>query len=182
MDAITEKIDKKWLYEHNKDKSARFVLGTTGTNPLVCFGINPSTAEPNNLDPTCKRVDRYAREHGFDSWIMLNIYPQIEKCPKDIHTVRDNALHRENIEHIANILKRQKLMLWAAWGENITKRNYLTACLKDIHVLAKQYKCRWVSLGSTVNMHPYHPLYRGKYFKLYSSPLLDFDITKYICR
>lgn len=40
-----------WLYERNRDNSARFILGESGKKALVCVGINPSTAEPNNLDP-----------------------------------------------------------------------------------------------------------------------------------
>lgn len=55
-----------------------------GENPLVCFGINPSTAVPNALDPTLKRVRRFAAENGYDSWTMLNVYPQIATNPKTL--------------------------------------------------------------------------------------------------
>lgn len=36
-------MSEQWLYRPNVDNSARFVLGTVGDNPLVCFGVNPST-------------------------------------------------------------------------------------------------------------------------------------------
>jgi hypothetical protein len=64
-----------WLYERTPDNSARFVLGIDGANPLVCFGLNPSTAEPNNRDPTVTRVHKFARMNGFHGFIMLNGYP-----------------------------------------------------------------------------------------------------------
>ena len=48
--------ETRWLYERTIDNAARFVLGTIGANPLICFGINPSTAEPGNLDPTVNYV------------------------------------------------------------------------------------------------------------------------------
>ena len=54
----------------------RYVLGRVGRRPLVCIGINPSTAQPGALDPTLKSVERLANANGFDSWIMFNVYPQ----------------------------------------------------------------------------------------------------------
>ncbi|POH71552.1 hypothetical protein C3B59_00005 [Cryobacterium zongtaii] len=63
----------QWLYEHTADNSARFVLGTLNANPLVCFGVNPSTAEPNRLDRTVDAVRRVATLNGFDSFVMLNV-------------------------------------------------------------------------------------------------------------
>lgn len=170
----------EWLYEHTDDNSARFVLGTVGANPLICFGINPSTAEPNNLDPTLKRVKKYAEKHGFDSWIMLNIYPQRATLPDEMHFDMESDLHRENIKHISRILERRQLKLWAAWGDNIAKRSYLMMCLRNITEISAVNECQWVMLGNSTKNHPYHPLYRGKGFKLYSTPLVGFNIKEYI--
>lgn len=71
----------EWLYEHSHNNRARYVLGTKGDNPLVCFGVNPGTAAPGALDPTLKSVERFANEHGYDSFIMLNLYPQRSTNP-----------------------------------------------------------------------------------------------------
>ena len=51
--------------------STRYILGTRGEKPLICVGINPSTARPGALDPTLKSVERIARNSGFDSFIMF---------------------------------------------------------------------------------------------------------------
>jgi hypothetical protein len=52
----------EWLYENNEDNSARFVLGQV-LNPtgrtLLCFGINPSTACPENLDSTIRKNNKH---------------------------------------------------------------------------------------------------------------------------
>ena len=40
----------KWIYKNNTDNTCRYVLGILGDNPLICFGINPSTAEPKALE------------------------------------------------------------------------------------------------------------------------------------
>ena len=65
-----------WYYEPHTYQSYRYVLGRVGKHPLVCIGINPSTAQPGALDPTLKSVERLAAANGFDSWIMFNVYPQ----------------------------------------------------------------------------------------------------------
>ena len=57
-----------WYYEPHTYQPYRYVLGRVGTHPLVCIGINPSTAQPGALDPTLKSVERIARFDG--SWLV----------------------------------------------------------------------------------------------------------------
>ena len=52
----------KWIYAPNFYSEYRYILGTRGENPLICVGINPSTARPDALDNTLKSVERIA--HG----------------------------------------------------------------------------------------------------------------------
>lgn len=149
-----------WVYERSADGSARFVLGTVGENPLVCFGINPSTARPGALDPTVKRVARFAVDNGFDSWTMLNVYPQIATDPKLIDRTHRQELKLENERHIARLIDGRPLTLLAAWGGLVTSRTYLRTLLEDIYTLTTDVGCGWVSLGApTKDGHPRHPLY-----------------------
>ena len=37
----------KWLYVPNFYSEYRYILGTRGEKPLICVGINPSTAAPD---------------------------------------------------------------------------------------------------------------------------------------
>lgn len=87
---------QQWVWERSIDGSARFVLGTVGVNPLVCSGVNPSTATPNALDRTVARVRRFAADNGHDSWTMLNVYPQISTDPKGLDRVHLSELKAEN--------------------------------------------------------------------------------------
>ena len=73
-----------WYYEPHAYQPYRYVLGRVGKHPLVCIGINPSTAQPGALDPTLKSVERLANANGFDSWIMFNVYPQRATDPNDM--------------------------------------------------------------------------------------------------
>ena len=73
-----------WYYEPHTYQPYRYVLGRVGRHPLVCIGINPSTAQPGALDPTLKSVERLANANDFDSWIMFNVYPQRATDPNDM--------------------------------------------------------------------------------------------------
>ena len=75
----------KWIYRFLSEKEDRFVLGEMGLRPLICFGINPSTAVPEKLDRTLSRVKNESMIRKFDGWIMLNIYPQRATDPRKMH-------------------------------------------------------------------------------------------------
>lgn len=166
----------EWIYENNEDNTSRYVLGTVGKKPLICIGINPSTAEPNKLDPTLKSVDRISAANGFDSWIMINVYPQRATNPNDIHTKMERSLHYENLLHIERVLKEYRPTIWAAWGTNICKRPYLVSCLADLVELSNKYSCKWVNAGENSKQgHPHHPLYLDKF-----AALNNFDIDLYL--
>ena len=75
---------EKWLYAPNFYSEYRYILGTRGKNPLICIGINPSTAKPDALDNTLKSVERIALGNGFDSFLMFNVYAQRATSPDDM--------------------------------------------------------------------------------------------------
>jgi len=153
----------KWLYEHTSDNAARYIVGTVGERPLICFGINPSTAEPNRLDPTVNLVRRQAEERGYDSFVMLNVYPQRATDPDDLHKAPCPVLQAENERQIAGLIDGKAYTLWAAWGALICKRPYLIPLVRRIIVLSELQNCQWVSRGkSTKDGHPHHPLYVRK--------------------
>lgn len=165
----------EWLYERTSDNSARFILGTVGNNPLLCFGVNPSTAEPNKLDPTVNYVSRLAISNGYDSFVMLNVYPQRATNPNDLHRECLAELKAENERQIAALINGQKLTLWAAWGGLIEKRSYLTGLVQDISTMPELENCQWISRGRlTKGGHPHHPLYVKK-----DAPFEPFSIKHY---
>ena len=167
---------RKWLYIPHTYTDYRYILGTRGKNPLICIGINPSTARPDGLDNTLKSVERIALGNGFDSFIMLNVYPQRATNPDNMEKELNAALHRENLEafsYALSLCKQGKPSVWAAWGTIIEKRGYLFSC--DMVKLSNKYGVRWFCAGAkTKKGHPHHPLYLKK------DSLLDgFDIENY---
>ena len=63
----------KWIYVPNYYGEYRYILGTRGEKPLICVGVNPSTAAPGDLDNTLKSVERVAHHNGYDSFIMFKV-------------------------------------------------------------------------------------------------------------
>ncbi len=72
-------------------------------------------------------------------------------------------------------MKNSPPIVWAAWGGNIHKRNYLKQCLFDIHEKLNIFNCQWVTIEDKKYKNPHHPLYLSK-----SSIVQNFDIQSYI--
>ena len=168
---------QKWIYAPNFYSEYRYILGTRGKNPLICIGINPSTAKPDDLDNTLKSVERIALGNGFDSFIMFNVYAQRATDPDAMEKQCNLRLHRENLEAFRYVLSiSQKPAVWAAWGTIIEKRDYLPACLKDMLEAGEAYGATWHCAGAVSKKgHPHHPLYLRK-----DEKLKPFDICQYL--
>ena len=132
-----------WLYAPNFYSEYRYILGTRGSNPLICIGINPSTAQPDDLDNTLKSVERIAHGNGFDSFIMFNVYAQRATNPDAMERSCNQLLHRENLEAFRYVLSiSEKPAVWAAWGTIIEKREYLPDCVRDMVAVGQEYVAR----------------------------------------
>lgn len=170
---------EKWIYIPDFYSEYRYILGTRGKNPLICIGINPSTAEPDNLDNTLKSVERIALGNGFDSFIMFNVYAQRATRPNDMEKEMNRAMHEENMKAFEYILSLSSgtPSVWAAWGAIIEKRDYLSECVLDMIDIGKNYGANWYTAGvrSKQKGHPHHPLYLKK-----DSKLDVFDAEEYI--
>lgn len=170
----------KWLYVPDYYADYRYILGTRGKNPLICIGINPSTAAPDDLDNTLKSVARIAAANGYDSWIMFNVYAQRATNPDDMDKTLNEKLHHENMLAFEYILKNVgegiSPAIWAAWGTIIEKRPYLRDCVLDMVELGQRYGANWFSAGKkSVKGHPHHPLYLRK-----DAATEPFDIVSYL--
>ena len=171
---------QKWLYVPNFYTEYRYILGTRGQNPLICIGVNPSTAAPDDLDNTLKSVSRIAAGNGFDSWIMFNVYAQRATRPEDMDRELNQTLHRANMaafEYILqNVAKGLRPAVWAAWGTIIEKRPYLPGCVRDMVALGRRYDARWLRAGKrSAKGHPHRPLYLRK-----DEKTVDFDVESYL--
>lgn len=170
---------QKWLYVPNNYTEYRYILGTRGKKPLICVGINPSTAAPDALDNTLKSVERIAQFNGYDSFLMFNVYAQRATRPDDMEKACNLALHEENMkafDYLLSLSMSEEPSVWAAWGAIIEKRPYLTDCVRDMIEIGCRRNARWFCAGKRSNKgHPHHPLYLRK-----DSPLEAFDVGGYV--
>ena len=169
----------EWLYAPNFYSEYRYILGTRGKNPLICIGINPSTAQPGDLDNTLKSVQRIAHGNGFDSFIMFNVYAQRATDPDAMEKTCNRMLHKENLEAFRYVLSiSEHPSVWAAWGTIIEKRDYLPDCVRDMVEAGREYGASWYCAGKISKKgHPHHPLYLRK-----DEKLKPFDVEGYLDR
>ena len=167
-----------WIYYATNDNKYRYALGEVQDNfvkILFCFGINPSKATPQKLDPTAKRIQRIAKEHGYDSWIILNVCAQRATEPNDMLEEQNEILHKENLKIITDLLKRYALCsdILFAYGDLISKRPYLDKNLCEIINIIKteNYGGNCYCLGKTKSGNARHPLYQKK-----DTPFVPFSL------
>lgn len=181
-DALQPSADydvSRWLYVPNHYSEYRYILGTRGQKPLICVGINPSTAAPDTLDPTLQSAQRIALSNGYDSFLMFNVYAQRATDPDDMEPSLNPLLHQENRRAFSYLLSLSaQPAVWAAWGNIIEKRDYLFDCMRDFAQLGEASNAAWFSAGPLLKSgHPHHPLYLKR-----DTPLLPFDIRAYLNR
>lgn len=163
LKSVSDDYDRnKWIYVPDHYSEYRYILGTKGMHPLICIGINPSTAAPGRLDNTLKSAQRISLFNGFDSFIMFNVYAQRATLPDDMEKILNPVLHRENMKAFEWILRQTPApcSVWAAWGSLITKRAYLPGCVRDMAAIGNRFNARWYTAGPRSKAgHPHHPLY-----------------------
>ena len=167
---------EKWIYEYGEGHKERYryVLGKSGEKPLICFGINPSCAHLEKVndvwiakpDSTMCRVRNVSAKLGFDGYIMLNLYPLIDKNPDILRKIDNNraeSVIETNLEYINAVFEkyRKSDVLWACWGTSIIKnKDCLIRSLQRIDELAVTYGKKWKTIRWTKiePVHPHHPL------------------------
>ena len=152
------------------DGRHRYVLWrylTTSESPrrIVFVGMNPSTADAQNDDPTIRRCMGFARDLGFDRMYMLNLFTFRATNPSDLPTgwiAADSAPEACGIRHreiLGTYIGRAGVVV-AAWGaiEHPWKAKAIELLLDAARAADKPLLC----LGRTKNGDPRHPLYLPK--------------------
>lgn len=163
------------IYITNKTNKMRYALGSDNGKILYVIGVNPSVASASKLDPTVTNVKKFAELLGYDSFIMLNLYPQRATNPDNIHKRINRAEHLKNLDVIDTLVKRNSTV-WAAWGNLVEHRKFLSGCLKDIANLLEKKKVTWIRYDEfTKSGHPKHPAR-----KKHENRFKKFDLISYL--
>ncbi len=159
-----------WIYKNTTDNSHRFLLGESGKKMLACLGVNPSTAEPEQLDRTLESVRRIAAHNGYDGWLMWNVSSQRTTNPKGLAAEPDYEMHARNLAYIMQSGSDYSIShLWLAYGNNIEQQSYLQVFLQDILTILIPFELQYKMIGLTQKGNPRHPLYVSGETKLVDS-------------
>ncbi len=140
------------------DARHRYLLGTLGRRNLLFLAVNPSLADDQHSDTTITKIIRFAARNGYDGWFVANIYPQRSTDPKGIHHQPDPKLVRENIWHLSQFIKENKIeAVVACWGNLILSRPYFKANLRALVRQTELGSLPWFCLGLTKTGLPRHP-------------------------
>lgn len=132
----------------------RYVLWRTweGVRGHVMFvGINPSTADEFDDDPTIRRCCGFARRWGYGGFFMLNLFAWRATDPRRL---RRNPLPigPENDDYLRMYAESAGLVV-AAWGATAAPWAWRACVVR--HLLGDNVQC----LGLTRAGWPRHPLY-----------------------
>lgn len=134
----------------------RVVYPESGLRTLVVCGLNPSTADAFQLDPTCRREIAFARAWNCWAYIKVNAYAWRATQPAAMWAARklgEDIVGPENDEQIRIALAHADIAV-AAWGVHAEPER--VAQLVD---LAGWAGARWQCLGVNKAGSPKHPLY-----------------------
>ena len=168
-------MKKEWIYINEPSNKVRYVLGYKGKKTLVCLGINPSTAEPEKLDNSLKSVERIAIHNGYDSFVMLNVYPVRATIFKTLPKEVKKEFFEKNINEIDKMLSTMKnpIDIWIAFGNHVNDRVYLRESWQEISMVLNKYKVKYYVAGINKTGMPKHPLYLKKDTMLQSVNKID---------
>jgi len=128
------------------------------SKPLVMFiGLNPSTADELEDDPTIRRCINFARTWDYGGIYMMNLFAFRTKDPKILLTNLlpigyEGAIYGKNWnDWFLKEVNKSCMTIVAAWG---TKGNYLGRD-KEVMKFFRQMNC----LGLTKGGYPKHPLF-----------------------
>jgi hypothetical protein len=123
----------------------------TQTRYVAVIGLNPSTADERQLDPTLRRVRGFAQRFGFFRLKMLNLFAYRSTDPKVLRLV-DDPIGPDNDRRLLEVCQGAELIL-CCWGSHGSYRGRNKAVLHLLSGLPLQ------CLGKTKEGHPRHPLY-----------------------
>lgn len=129
--------------------------------PLVMFiGLNPSSANESENDPTINKVCRIAKNNGYGGVFMLNCFPYISTDPTQMLLCNNNS--EEFIQNdiwLSEIGSKCQDVVFA-WGNfRVVKKMGRDLHLKNLFPKAKAL---WINKNGS----PKHPLYCKQDIKL----------------
>lgn len=148
----------------SKDGIYRYLLvrqwNTKRRGWCAFIGLNPSTADASQDDPTIRRCVGFADDWGYGTLLMVNLFAFRATQPEVMMACDPvDPIGPENNEYLRDVMRRSGIVI-AAWGTDGGYRRRDAAVKALLRPLGKLYH-----LGLTKDGHPRHPLYLKKDLK-----------------
>lgn len=134
-------------------RAYRYALWRTWdeSKPYAMFiGLNPSTADETEDDPTIKRCIAFARDWGYGGLCMANLFAFRATEPSEMMRA-ENPVGPENDEWLKNLSSGAGVII-AAWGNSGSYRG------RSKEILSTFPKLMCIKLNQSGE--PAHPLYQ----------------------
>jgi len=123
------------------------------TAPFAMFvGLNPSTADAVNDDPTIRRCIGYAKNWDYGGLCMVNLFAYKATKPEDMKRAKD-PIGPENDYWITSLSKNAGIIV-GGWGNHGDFQNRADQVISRL----PNMKC----LNQNKNGSPSHPLYQRR--------------------
>lgn len=162
------------------DDRIRYALIQDGERNLNIIGLNPSIANESKSDPTMKKVLGFAHYNGFTGYRMFNLCPIRATNPDDLPLDLNCDIYERNLKEILSSIcpSNKHVEILFAFGNNITKRQYMLDCFEDIINTIKDTPCKCYQIRTlTKKGFPRHPLYEP--YSIFNSFKLNEFLNSY---
>jgi hypothetical protein len=128
-----------------------------GLPTMALIGLNPSTADELKDDPTIRRCIGFARDRGFGSLHMVNLFAWRSTSPLMMRAQGNAAIGPRNNEYITQVTKRAEktICAWGVHGTFLGRHLEMRKHLASVGVVPEV-------LRLTRDGYPCHPLYLPK--------------------
>lgn len=134
----------------------RYELGRKFTeeasNPAIFCMLNPSTADALIDDPTIRRCIQFAKDNGYDSLKVVNLYAFRSPSPKSLWLTSDPVGERNDL-YLRELFSSHKKII-CAWGANARRER-----IAEVVAMLRELSVEMYCLGVTKQGMPKHPLY-----------------------
>lgn len=140
----------------SEDRAYRYTLSRNWGpgKALMWIGLNPSTADESQLDPTLRRVLGYSRAFGYDGFRMTNLFAFRATFPR-VMLLQSDPVGPDNDMWLLRVAEScdKIVCAWGAQGKHRDRSSRVVELLSQDH--ADKLHC----FGLTRAGEPKHPLY-----------------------
>lgn len=125
---------------------------------ILWIGMNPSSADADNQDPTCTRETNFSRDWGYSRYLKGNMLDWRATSPKDLPHSPDLACSRDNLPILLEAAETSEMVLLAYGKLHSRYHGIVESTIDALRATGKPLMC----LGKNADGSAKHPLYLRK--------------------